>query len=411
LKYYTHKGVDKKSKTFYLNGKGSARARAWGAERIHSSLSAYTGETLQVNLTEKVGNNTWYRGKINGKGQNVWIHSSVVTDSIELSTSKLGRIKSNDALIYDDSLENSSAQSAGNKYTNRTFYIKKMLKEKGSTYYLISYQPSSTKETIGWVKSNDLKYYTHKGVDKKSKTFYLNGKGSSRPRAWGAERVHSSLSKHAVEMFKANLTDKVGKNTWYRGKINGKGQNVWVHSSAVDKEKETIVIDAGHGGYDSDKSGNGLGDKANTLEIYKRVKRKVEDQDYKVIMTRTIDKYVSLNKRTDLANDSSADLFVSIHVNSGGGNGPETWWYNKGYKPTESKRLAQLIQKEVIKETKANNRGIKNGNLHVNRESKMPSSLVEVGFIDNKQEAKKLNTKSYQERIAKGIVSGIEKYF
>src|SRR5699024_1117646 len=242
LKYYTHKGVDKKSKTFYLNGKGSARARAWGAERIHSSLSAYAGETLQVNLTEKVGNNTWYRGKINGRGQNVWIHSSVVFQMDEKKTSKLARIKNDKVKIYK-TIQGESFK-AGSEHTDRTYYVKKEATVDKEKYYLISKQPSSKDGVVGWVNSDDLKYYTHKGVDKKSKTFYLNGKGSARARAWGAERIHSSLSAYAGETLQVNLTEKVGKNTWYRGKINGKGQNVWIHSSVVFQmdEKKTSKL-------------------------------------------------------------------------------------------------------------------------------------------------------------------------
>src|SRR5699024_3539743 len=374
VKSYTHEGVDKKSKTLYLNGEGNARSKAWGGSKdfIHSDLSDYAGDQLHVNLTEKVGNNTWYRGKINGEGQNVWLHSSFVFKSEENKTSKLARINNNQVKIYK-SIQGDTFE-AGSKHTRITYYVKKEAEVSGEIYYLISSKPSATKGTIGWVHADDVKSYTHKGVDKKSKTLYLNGEGNARSKAWGASKefVHSSLTKFKGDEFNVDLTEKVGNNTWYRGKINGKGEKVWLHSNFVGKK--TIVIDAGHGGYDQGTSGNGLIEKDVTLDISKRIKKMLESDGYTVIMTRSKDEYVSLKDRTDLANKAAADLFISIHVNAGGGEGIETWWYQKGYKPKESETLAKIIQEEVIKETKANNRGTKNGNLHVNRESKMPSS-------------------------------------
>src|SRR5699024_12841844 len=96
--------------------------------------------------------------------------------------------------------------------------------------YTISSEQSDNKATIGWVQADDVKSYTHKGVDKKSKTLYLNGEGNARSKAWGASKefVHSSLTKFKGDEFNVDLTEKVGNNTWYRGKINGKGEKVWL---------------------------------------------------------------------------------------------------------------------------------------------------------------------------------------
>src|SRR5699024_710799 len=100
----------------------------------------------------------------------------------------------------------------------------------GKTYYLMSTKPSSTKGTIGWVKSTDVKSYTHKSVDKKAKTFYLKGKGVAYNRAWGGteNRVHSSLKSMKDEKFSVHMTETVGSNICYRGTL--KGKTVWIHS-------------------------------------------------------------------------------------------------------------------------------------------------------------------------------------
>src|SRR5699024_12340438 len=81
-----------------------------------------------------------------------------------------------------------NASEAGSKHTPSNYYVKKEAEVSGETYYLISTEPSATKGTIGWVHADDVKSYTHEGVDKKSKTLYLNGEGNARSKAWGASK-------------------------------------------------------------------------------------------------------------------------------------------------------------------------------------------------------------------------------
>src|SRR5699024_8348875 len=235
---HSHTRVDNKSKTFYLNGEGNTRSKAWGAkdDQIHTDLSDKAGELIEVNKTEKVSNHTWYRGKINGEGENVWVHSKFVFK--ESNTSKLARVKTSDVKIYEN-IQGDSFK-AGSKHTDITYYVKKQAEVNGTFYYLLSTEPSASKGTIGWVKEKDLSYHSHTRIDSKSKTFYLNGKGSARSKAWGAKKdyVHSKLTDKTGELIKVNKTEKVGNNTWYRGKINGKGKNVWVHSNFVSKTSE-----------------------------------------------------------------------------------------------------------------------------------------------------------------------------
>ncbi|AIF45596.1 N-acetylmuramoyl-L-alanine amidase family protein [Virgibacillus sp. SK37] len=236
LSVHTHVGVDHKSKTFYLKGTGSAYTKAWGGAKdlVYSNLGSYQGEEFKVNLTEKVGNNVWYRGVLNG--QTVWLHSSYVTEqAIETSfTSKLGHIRSN-SVIYPD-IENRSNYKDAAPYTNAVYYIKKQAKVNGELFYLISKKPSNTHGVVGWLKASDLSVHTHVGVDHKSKTFYLKGTGSAYTKAWGGAKdlVYSNLGSYQGEEFKVNLTEKVGNNVWYRGVLNG--QTVWLHSSYVTEQ-------------------------------------------------------------------------------------------------------------------------------------------------------------------------------
>src|SRR5699024_10992075 len=173
-------------KTFYVKGNGKATTKAWGGSKdtVYGNLSKYKNQTFKVHLTEKVGNNNWYRGTLNGK--TVWLHSSYVYDASKSKTSKLGRIRSGKALIYESI--NGKSFTAGEKYTDAVYYIKEQETYGKETYYLISKEASSTKGVVGWVKARDLSTHTHVGIDKKAKTFYVKGNGKATTKAWGGSK-------------------------------------------------------------------------------------------------------------------------------------------------------------------------------------------------------------------------------
>jgi N-acetylmuramoyl-L-alanine amidase len=173
---------------------------------------------------------------------------------------------------------------------------------------------------------------------------------------------------------------------------------------------KTIVVDAGHGDHDPGAQGNGLKEKDINLETSKYLASKLRAAGANVVMTRESDKYLSLSQRSSIANNAGADAFISIHTNAGGGHGIETYWYSK-YEGAESKELAEEIQSGIIRETSGKSRGVKQGNFHVIRETKVPSVLVEVGFIDNSTEASYLKQSSYREKLAEGIYQGTNSYF
>src|SRR5690625_4733221 len=243
MNVHTHKGKDKKSKSLLVKGTGKAYNKAWGGSKNHVyDLSSHAGATFKVNLTETVGNNTWYRGKLDGK--QVWIHSSYLISDEESKTSKLGHIRNSTVKIYND-LSLTSAVTAGKEYTHAVYYIKKQAKINNQLYYLISKEPSSTKGTVGWVKSQDLSTHTHVGVDKNAKTFYIKGTGKAYDTAWGGNKnLVYNLSQYKNQIFKAHLTEKVGNNTWYRGNLNGK--TVWMHESYVTSKEESKTSKLGH---------------------------------------------------------------------------------------------------------------------------------------------------------------------
>lgn len=242
---HPHKGVDTKQKVFHVKGTNNAYSKAWGGEKdIVYKLSNYTSKEFKVNKTETVGNNTWYRGVLNGK--TVWIHEAHLLQKNESSTSKLGFVVKKNAKIYKTLMDEATVTNTGDSHLNTVYYIKKQAKfSNGQTYYLISNQPSSSSGVIGWMNEKDLNIRSHSGVDTKTKTFAIAGVNSAYSKAWGGSKdLIYNLSNYKYADFVVNKTEKVGNNIWYRGKLNN--QTVWIHESHLLDKTESSTSKLGH---------------------------------------------------------------------------------------------------------------------------------------------------------------------
>ena len=222
----------------------------------------------------------------------------------------------------------------------------------------------------------------------------------------------------------------------------------------------TVVLDAGHGGNDAGAVGSFSKEKninlRYTLLVGDMIKKNIPDA--KVIYTRDKDVFVNLNERARIANKNKADLFISIHTNSSknsSANGMETFTLGvskskenmevamlensvikyeedyetkyEGFDPNSvdsyimfefmkdqytdrSITCADLIQKGMIKASKRNDRGVRQAGFLVLRATTMPSVLVELGFISNKEEEKFLNNNDNQVKMATAIFNAIKEY-
>ena len=230
------------------------------------------------------------------------------------------------------------------------------------------------------------------------------------------------------------------------------------------KKKFTVILDAGHGGQDigATRTYSELGklnEKDITLAVTLLVGEKLEkNKDFKVIYTRKTDSYPSLTERTNLANKTKADLFVSMHCNSSRGteaNGTETFVQgpnqNKenlevakaendviyldeqdretfaSYDPNSPESLIALkiqqskylessllvgsfVEENFVNKDKRFSRGVKQQNLHVLRRNAMPSILIEMGFISNYNDAQYMASSQGQKEIAESIYQAIVSY-
>src|SRR5699024_10547414 len=191
---------------------------------------------------------TWYRGKIEGKGPNVWLSANQVEKVAikESKTSLLGHINSAQVNIYKEP-GGKAAFKAGEKHTNKLYYIKKQAKYDKDTYYQINRHHTGTK-TIGWIKSSDVKAKDHLFVGRPSEKLNIKGNGRGTRFAWGGKQdaIHSSMKMHKNKLFHLNMEEKIGNTTWYRGKIEGKGANVWLNKNQVSENTEiTTTTDYG----------------------------------------------------------------------------------------------------------------------------------------------------------------------
>lgn len=219
-----------------------------------------------------------------------------------------------------------------------------------------------------------------------------------------------------------------------------------------------VVLDAGHGGKDCGAKIGKVCEKTLTLNISKKATEILKKRGYKVFVTRSGDKYLNLTDRTKMANDKNADIFISIHANALDkkaknyklANGIETYFLSTA-RSERARKVAEIENKDDIEimnhfsklsflnslnsqRLLASNKlaidvqsgmlinarklykttvdgGVREGPFWVLAGALMPSILIEVGYMTNENDLKRLQSKEYQNALAKGIADGIDGYF
>jgi len=212
------------------------------------------------------------------------------------------------------------------------------------------------------------------------------------------------------------------KGQWLEVITPGKKEG-WVHGDYVRPidltenpfKGKKVVIDPGHGGVDSGAIGiTGLLEKEVTLDVAEKLQKMLEEAGASVIMTREGDRSTSNRTRVEVANDSGADVFVSIHANAYSNpesNGTETFYCSNNSNRDASRYLAQQLQRELISELQCRDRGVKTRSFYVLKETEMPSALVELAFLTNKEEEELLRTAEARVGSAEALFKGLEAYF
>ncbi len=212
---------------------------------------------------------------------------------------------------------------------------------------------------------------------------------------------------------------------------------------------KTIMIDPGHGGKDPGATWGRLKEKDINLELAKILGKMLEKKGFRVLYTRTKDVFIPLEKRTAMANSMGADLFISLHVNAHPNprvHGIEVYYLNLASskdavrvaarenaisskkisdlqviltdlmlnsKIKESSALASRVLKGIlrgVRRYKMEDNGVKEAPFYVLMGAKMPAILIEIGYITNPGDRRKLTSRRYLTRLARGIVNGILAY-
>lgn len=223
---------------------------------------------------------------------------------------------------------------------------------------------------------------------------------------------------------------------------------------SIDLKNKTVVIDPGHGGYDPGTIGrSGLREKSVNLDVANRLYKLLKNEGVNVIMTRSTDSFISLEKRVEIANNAGADIFLSIHSNANNKrnlNGFEVYYISSevsdytraidsaknsklnmsescfaknniylkailwdmiySFSRAESVELANAICGEAASGMNVKILGVKGARFAVLRGAQIPAVLVEIGFLSNANEERLLKNSYYRQQVAEAISCGVISY-
>ncbi len=199
------------------------------------------------------------------------------------------------------------------------------------------------------------------------------------------------------------------------------------------KKVKVICLDAGHGGKDPGNRALGRQEKDYTLRLAAELRTQLQKAGFKVVFTRTSDRFIELSTRADIARQRGADIFISLHFNGSSsreangsevfamtpvgaastnarGEGSGSGSYQGNRNNSKNLLLAYQIQKSLVRNLGSEDRGVRRARFEVLRESTMPAALIEAGFLSHPTEGKKIFTEEYRRQMARSITEGIQNY-
>jgi N-acetylmuramoyl-L-alanine amidase len=197
-----------------------------------------------------------------------------------------------------------------------------------------------------------------------------------------------------------------------------------------------IMLDAGHGGHDHGARNDELGliEKSLTLDLAHRLQKKLQEAGYKVSLTRSEDRFLSLEERPTLANEAAVDLFLSLHFNAAtkaSVEGIETFVFTPPFQPSTSRStldesdrqtypgnahnatntlLGFYLHREIENSLPGPDRGLKRARFTVLRDIRMPGILIEGGFLSHDREGRQIGSAAYRETLCDAILEGLRTY-
>lgn len=328
-----------------------------------------------------------------------------------------------------------------------------------------------------WQKIQGSWYsFTHDGgmlADKWQGSYYLKTSGAMAEKEWIFDKTYKSwfylkanghyANQEWIGAYYLKSGGYMAKNEWIddsqdKGryyldengryvtgihKISGKDHlfqkdGKWISEVSTEggfvkgQYSNTIFLDPGHGGRDSGAFYYNVAEKDLNMQIYRKLRTKLEELGYKVLTSRDSDIDVDfITERSRMVNKTNSDIFISIHFNATGNayskaSGIQTYsysdepdypskinpyWHNHPDRISESKRLAAAIHSSLLAETGAKDAGQLERSFAVLRETAKPAVLLELGYMDNFTESQQIRDSRYQDKLVAGIVKGIQKYY
>ncbi|MGQ7461451.1 GBS Bsp-like repeat-containing protein [Streptococcus suis] len=336
------------------------------------------------------------------------------------------------------------------KYTSHVYYLSTdgNLSAIGATSAVLPEVKESGTLSVSNINATDGKFDVQvtnvvapKGIDKVYLPTWTENNGQDDIKWYEAQLQTDGSYKLTIESAKHKYSSGLYHvHAYYRG-LDGSMAAVGTtsvelpegaYTEKATQRSYTVYLDPGHGGADSGASYGGIHEKNLAMSVTNKLRENLLQRGINVLMTRTADYDVDFRtERSKMANNSEADLFVSIHFNATGAGvtttkGIETYWYkyDPEYQPkinqemhndatrlAESEILANKVQSSLIKETGAVDRGVRRETFAVLRETAIPAILVELGFMDNPSELNVIKTDSYHTKLANALTQGIVDWY
>ena len=436
--YYFNKDGNRLSNTtfdgYVFNKDGVMAENGWNF--IHGKwYFANSSGKISQNKWEKINDSWYYFDKDGIMLSNTTINSYLLTNSGAMSENKWILI---DKHWYFANSSGKISQNKWEKINGIWYYFDKtgimFSNQWQGNYYLKSSGAMAEKEWIFDKTYNSWFYLKENGTFANREwigAYYLKSGGYMAKNEWIFDKYYNSWyylkedGQYVTNIYKISGKDHIFKN-------DGRWVSEVPEGFVKGQYSKTIFLDPGHGGRDSGAYYYNVAEKDLNMQVYRKLRKKLEELGYKVLTSRDSDIDVDfITERSRMVNKTNSDIFISIHFNATGSaysksSGIQTYsysdepdypskinpyWHNHPDRMSESKRLAAAIHSSLLAETGAKDAGLLERSFAVLRETAKPAVLLELGYIDNFAENQQIRDSHYQDKLVAGIVKGIQKYY
>ena len=436
--YYFNKDGHRLSNTtfdgYVFNKDGVMAENGWNFINGKWYFANSSGKISQ-NKWEKIGGSWYYFDKDGIMLSNTTINSYLLTNSGAMAENKWVLI---DKHWYFANSSGKISQNKWEKINGIWYYFDKTgimsSNQWQGNYYLKSSGAMADNEWVFDKNYNSWFFLKHGGIYASKEwigAYYLKAGGYMAKNEWIFDKYYNSWyylkenGQYVTNIYKISGKDHIFKN-------DGRWVSEVPEGFKKGQYSKTIFLDPGHGGRDSGAYYYNVAEKDLNMQVYRKLRKKLEELGYKVLTSRDSDIDVDfITERSRMVNKTNSDIFISIHFNATGSaysraSGIQTYsysddpdypskinpyWHNHPDRMSESKRLAAAIHSSLLAETGAKDAGLLERSFAVLRETAKPAVLLELGYIDNFAENQQIRDSHYQDKLVAGIVKGIQKYY